>query len=146
VGGRRGVVSFFLPSCGFAANTSWVTRILSSDHPHTSFSLLLHPRDLQTLEDVGLPSRWRESLTCYLDSVPFDVEQEQTYVIKEQEEHYKKNKPKKRKTNKKQEQEQEGAAPVKSLDNAAAESDADADGAVVMDSLLALLTASVQCN
>jgi hypothetical protein len=35
VGGRRGVVSFFLPSCGFAANTSWVTRILSSDHPQT---------------------------------------------------------------------------------------------------------------
>jgi hypothetical protein len=138
--GRRGVISFFLPSCGFAANTSWVTRILSSDHPHTSFSLL-HPLDLQTLEDVGLlPSRWRESLTCCLDSVPFDVEREQTYVIKEQEEHYKKNKPKKRKTNKKQKQEQEGAAPVKSLDNA------DADGAVVMDSLLALLTPSVQCN
>jgi hypothetical protein len=113
---------------------------------NTSFSLLLHPLDLQTLEDVGLPSRWRESLTCCLDSVPFDVEQEQTYVIKEQEEHYKKNKPKKRKTNKKQEQEQEGAAPVKSLDNAAAESDADADGAVVMDSLLALLTPSMQCN
>jgi hypothetical protein len=35
---------------------------------------------------------------------------------------------------------------VKSLCNAAAESDADADGAVVMDSLLALLTPSVQCN
>lgn len=79
-------------------------------------------------------------MTCCLDSVPFYVEQEQTYVIKEQEEHYKKNKPKKRKTNKKQEQEQEGAAPVKSLDNA------DAGGAVVMDSLLALLTPSVQRN